>query len=75
MSDVRILAPTGELGTIPEEQLEAARAEGAILMTPERMREMRQNIFMEHQVFKQEHKRPDRSRRRRRSIVRGSRSR
>lgn len=71
MSNVRILAPTGELGFVPEENLEAAIADGAKPMSPADMRTLRQEIFMQHQVFKSEHERP--VQRKRRSIVRGGR--
>lgn len=68
---VRVLAPTGELGYVPEEQLTEALAAGAKLMTPEDMRVLRQEIFMQHGIFREqhEHKKP----RKRRSIVRGGR--
>jgi hypothetical protein len=69
----RIMAPTGELGTIPEEQLESALAAGATLMTPEKMRELRQQVFMEDQLFRETHRRPEK--RRRRSIVRSRKNR
>jgi hypothetical protein len=55
LEGIRILAPTGVLGTVPEEKLEEAVAAGAVVMTPEKMREMRQAIFMEHTVFDEKH--------------------
>lgn len=48
---IRILAPTGEIGFIPEEQLPGAIEAGAVELTPEKMRELRQAIFMQHGVF------------------------
>lgn len=69
--NVRILAPTGRIGFIPEENLQAALDAGAKLMTPDEMRILRQEIFMEHSVFKEAHTRP--TKRKRRSIVRGGR--
>ena len=76
MSDVRIrvLAPTGRIGFVPEANLQAALDAGAKLMTADDMRELRQQIFMEHGVFQQEHRRPAKPRKRR-SIVRSSRTR
>jgi hypothetical protein len=68
---VRILAPTGELGYVPEEQLLEAIAAGAKVMTPNDMRTLRQEVFMQHGLFKDEHSRP--KKRKRRSIVRGGR--
>ena len=65
------MAPTGELGYVPQEQLEAAIAAGARVMTPEAMRQLRQEVFMQHMIFKDEHKRVQP--RKRRSIVRGGR--
>jgi hypothetical protein len=68
---VRILAPTGEIGFVPAEQLEEAIAAGAKVVTPELMKEMRQEIFMQHAIFRDKHQRP--KQRKRRSIVRGGR--
>lgn len=68
---VRVLAPTGEIGYVPEEHLLEALAAGAKVLTPDDMRALRQEIFMQHGIFKQEHARP--KKRRRRSIVRGGR--
>lgn len=72
---VRILAPTGELGTVPKEHLEEALEAGARVMNPDDMRQLRQEVFMQHEIFKSEHKRPTPGRRRRRSIMRGLRRR
>lgn len=68
---VRILAPTGELGYIPADQVDAAVADGAVVMTPEKMRELRQDVFMQHMLFKDQNQSP--RKRRRRSIVKGGR--
>lgn len=70
---VRILAPTGDIGYVPAEQLEEAIAAGAEELTPDKMREMRQEIFMQHAIFKEKHGKP--VKRKRRSIVRSSRKR
>lgn len=70
---VRILAPTGELGYVPEDQLAAAIEAGAKQMTPEDMRQLRQEVFMQHGIFREKHERP--TERKRRSIVRGGRRR
>jgi hypothetical protein len=66
------MSPTGELGTVPADKLAEAIAAGARVMTSEDMRQLRQEIFMEHSVFKDEHQRPQRKRKRR-SIVRSGR--
>ena len=71
--NVRVLAPTGELGYIPEEQVEEAVAAGAKVMNSDDMRQLRQEIFMQHGIFKDAHKQPEK--RKRRSIVRSSRTR
>jgi hypothetical protein len=68
---VRVLAPTGELGFVPKDQVEAAVAAGARVMTPDDMRQLRQEIFMQHGIFKDEHKHTPK--RKRRSIVRSGR--
>lgn len=62
---VRIMAPTGELGYVPQENLEEALAAGARVMTPDDMRALRQQVFMEYGLFKDAHKRPDPKRRKR----------
>ncbi len=53
MNSVRILAPTGDLGYVPEEQLQAAIDAGAKVMTPDDMRQMRREIFMQHGIFRE----------------------
>ncbi len=68
---VRVLAPTGDLGYVPEEHLEEAIAAGAKVMNPDSMRELRQAVFMEHALFK--HRSTPQKKRRRRSIVKGGR--
>jgi len=69
--NVRILAPTGDLGYVPEENLAAALEAGAKVMTPDDMRQLRQEVFMQHGIFKEAHQRPEK--RKRRSIVKSSR--
>lgn len=49
--NARILTPTGKIAFVPEEKLVDALAAGASLLTPDKMRELRQAIFMEHGVF------------------------
>jgi len=61
------MSPTGELGTIPAENLAEAVKAGARVMTADDMRELRQEIFMQHAVFKDEHQRS--RKRKRRSIL------
>ncbi len=68
--NVRILAPTGELGSIPEDQVEAAVAAGAKVMTPADMRALRQSVFMEHTVFDERNRKPT-TRRQRKSLWKG----
>lgn len=72
MSNVRILAPTGTLGFVPAESLQAALDAGARVITPEDMRQMRQEIFMQHGLFKEAH--TNTKPRKRRSIVVSSRN-
>ena len=55
---VRILTPTGKLAYVPEEKLADALAAGAVVMTPEKMRELRQAIFMQHGVFNEKNRKP-----------------
>jgi hypothetical protein len=70
--NVRILAPTGQLGSVPEEKLSEAIEAGAVVMTPQKMREMRQAIFMEHGVFNERnHKKPVLARHKRKSLWKG----
>ena len=68
---VRIMAPTGQIGFVPADKLDEAIAAGATVMTPEKMRELRQEVFMEHGLFKQEHAKPEP--RRRKSLVKSKR--
>lgn len=65
---IRIMAPTGQLGTIPEDKLSEALAAGARVFTPDDMRVLRQQVFMEHELFKEKHAKPD-HRRRRKSLI------
>lgn len=69
---VRILAPGGEIGFVPEEQLDAAVAAGAIVLTPEKMREMRQAIFMEHNLFQSKQRKPAKPRHKQKSLWKGA---
>ncbi len=71
--NIRIMAPTGQLGYVPEAKLDEALAAGARVMTSDDMRTLRQQVFMEHAVFKEKHQKPEM--RRRKSLVksRGSR--
>jgi hypothetical protein len=68
---VRIMSPQGHLGRVPEEKVEQALAAGGQIMTPEKMRELRQAIFMEHGLF-QDRRKPPLSRRKRKSLIRRS---
>ena len=65
---VRLLAPTGQIGYVPEEQLAAALEAGAVIVTPQKMREIRQAIFMEHAIFDERHNRQPAPRHRRKSL-------
>lgn len=69
--EVRVLDPLGNIAYIPEGNLEAALVAGASLLPPEKMRELRQETFMQHLAFLEEHRSPEK--RKRRSIVRSSR--
>jgi hypothetical protein len=53
---IRILAPDGSLGMVPEDQAQSAIEAGGRVMTPELMREMRQAVFMEHAIFNDQRK-------------------
>lgn len=53
---VRILTPTGKIAFVPQDRLAYALAAGAELLTADKMREMRQAIFMEHGVFNDRNK-------------------
>lgn len=55
---VRIMAPDGTLGQVPEEALPAVLEAGGRVMTPEDMREMYQGVFMAHILFKDKNKPP-----------------
>lgn len=66
---VRILAPTGDIGYVPEAQLQEAIEAGAVILTAEKMRELRQAVFMEHSVFKEKQTAPVIHKRK--SLVRG----
>ncbi len=70
--EVRVLDPHGNIAYIPEENQEAALDAGAKLLTPDKMRELRQEVFMQHLAFKDEHAPPEK--RKRRSIVKRSRT-
>ncbi len=76
-SGVRILTPTGEVAYVPQERLTEALADGATLLTVEKMRDMRQAIFMEHALHLDKTKKPPASRhearRKRKSFWRGGR--
>lgn len=72
-SGVRVLAPTGDIGFVPEESLAEAIAAGAKVLTEAEMRQLRQEIFMQHGIFREAHELP--KQRKRRSIVRSSRTR
>jgi len=67
----RIMAPTGQLGYVPEDKLQEALAAGARVMNSDDMRTLRQQIFMEHGLFQQAHKRPEPKKRK--SLVKGHR--
>ncbi len=66
---IRIMAPTGQLGRIPEEKLAEALAAGARIMTSDDMRALRHQVFMEHELFKERHQ-PIEHRRKRKSLIR-----
>ncbi len=67
----RIMAPTGKLGYVPEENLAAAIEAGARVMGPDEMRVLRQQVFMEHSLF--QHERRPVEKRRKSRLIRSSR--
>jgi hypothetical protein len=71
MSEVRILTPTGKIAFVPEENLAAALSAGAVVLTREKMRELRQAIFMEHSIFEERHNRKPVPRHKRKSLWKG----
>lgn len=66
--EVRVLTPTGKVALVPEENLMAALAAGATILTPEKMRELRQAIFMEHGIFNERNNHKPVPRHRRKSL-------
>lgn len=68
---IRILAPGGKVGYVPADQLEAALAAGALVLTAEKMKEMRQAIFMEHQLHESKKPKPMPARHKRKSLWKG----
>jgi len=66
--NVRIIAPTGKIGYVPEEKLPEAIAAGATVLPPAKMRELRQAIFMEHAIFDDKKPKPLPPRHRRKSL-------
>lgn len=61
---IRVMAPDGTLGMLPEDKAQRAVAAGGRIMTPELMREMRQAVFMEHAIFKDQRRPKERRRKR-----------
>lgn len=68
---VRILAPGGDVGYVPAELLDQALAAGATLLPPDKMREMRQAIFMEHNLFESKKAKPRAPRHKRKGLWKG----
>ena len=66
---VRVMAPTGKIGFVPAEQLQAALQSGAKLIGMEEMLAIRQEVFMSHALFKDQRAVPDPKKRKRRSII------
>jgi hypothetical protein len=71
---VRMVSTTGRLGFVPEEKVEEAKADGLRVIGVDEMKDMRQQIFMEHAIFKEQRK-PAPSRHKRKSIIRSGRTR
>ena len=71
---VRMVSTTGRLGFVPEDKVEEAKADGLRVIGTEEMKDLRQQIFMEHAIFKEQRK-PVPPRHKRKSIIRGGRSR
>lgn len=66
----RMMAPNGDLGTIPDDKVQEAIAAGFRVMTSDDMRQMYNSMFLQHALFKDQHKKAQakfqrRSRRRR----------
>jgi len=53
---VRIMAPDGTLGNIPEEQVEAAVLAGAKVMSKQDLKDMYQSVFMAHTLVTEQKK-------------------
>jgi hypothetical protein len=51
----RMISPTGELGQVPQEQVEAALQEGFKVMTDEDMANMHNRQFLAQKFFEQKH--------------------
>ena len=71
-SRVRVLGTDGNFYRIPQDQVEAAIEAGGKVMGPEEMRIFRQQVFMEHGLFQEQHKKPELKRRKHR-LIRSSR--
>lgn len=54
---MRVMAPDGSLGEVPEDQIEAALAAGGRLMTSADLKEMFNRLHLEHSLFKESRKR------------------
>lgn len=49
---IRMMAPDGTLGNVPDEHVSAAVEAGGRVMTSADLKQMYQNLFMQHVMFK-----------------------
>lgn len=52
---MRMMSPTGEIGQIPEEQVEAAKSEGFREMSDQDMQRLHNRLFLADKFFEQKH--------------------
>lgn len=52
---MRMMSPDGELGDIPADQVEAAKADGFKLMGDADMQRLYNRMFLAHKFFEQKH--------------------
>ena len=51
----RMMSPSGELGQVPDDQVEQAKAAGFKVMTDEAMQTMYNRLFLAQKFFEQKH--------------------
>lgn len=50
-----MMAPNGEIGEVPEDQVESAISSGARVMTTDMMKRMYNRLFLAQKFFEQKH--------------------